>query len=128
MRRKLMLWIFLGASLLAGASAAIAQRMDLIVYRPGLVHNTEVGEGSYRLEIAPAMDFVTFYRGKKEVVRAPCKVTMLTKPTVGDSVYYSPREDGKEQIVRILLVGPRLAIELTPPAGTASDRDAVAVR
>ena len=100
-------------SLAIAAAAATAQprKADFVLYRDGVVHGALLSKGEYKIEIAPTLDSVTFYRDGSTVLSAPCKVGALAEPPTGDSVFYVPIGDGKEGITRILLVRPRLSID-----------------
>ena len=101
------------ATLAIAAAAATAQprKTDFVLYRDGVVHGALLSKGEYKIEIAPTLDSVTFYRGGASVLSTPCKVGALAEPPTGDSVFYVARGDGKEGITRILLVRPKLSID-----------------
>ncbi len=106
---------------LTAGTAAAPKRPEISISREATVGGVTLGEGAYRIEVAPALDAVTILRGRKEIVTVPARVTTLDGKAMGDSVYFRKLEDGTETITKILLVRPKLSIELLP-AGTASAR------
>jgi hypothetical protein len=96
----------------AFGASVVTQKKSLVIYRSAIVNGVDLGAGTYRVELAPSLDAVTFLKGGSALVSVPCRVAMVARPASGDTVHYRPREDGREEITRIVFAGSSLAIEL----------------
>src|SRR5262245_13111409 len=119
MKRQIQIAVLLelGAVLLTAALPSLAASSKERVHfdRPATVGGAVLEPGDYRLELAPALDTVTFYSGKRAVVTARCKVGLAQGRVYGDAIHYSPAEGGREIVTKLVFSGSRLSIELLPP-------------
>ena len=119
-RQHTVLVVALAVALLASsafrtaASPPLTQKKSLMVYRNALVNGAPLEAGSYRVQLAASLDSVTVLSGGKPVVTAPCRVGVVAVPAPGDTVHYRARQDGSEEIVRIVFAGSSVSIELGP--------------
>jgi hypothetical protein len=118
MKRKVPVLLVLAAVTLAASlpSLAAASKQRVRFDRSATVGGAVLDPGEYRLELAPALDAVTFYSGKRAVVTAHCKVGLAQGRIYGDSVHFVAGEGGREVVTKLVFSGSRLSIELLPPA------------
>lgn len=90
---------------------AFAQMQRITIYRTGILNGVILPEGTYRLEVAPTLDAVTVFRNRQEIVKAPCRIALIERPLLGDSVSYGRAIDGKEAILRIQLQDTKLSFD-----------------
>src|SRR6185369_3276175 len=96
------------------ASPPLTQKKPLMIYRSALVNGTPIEAGPYRVQLAPNLGSITFLSRGRVVATAPCRVGVVPTPALGDTVHYRGREDGHEDIVRIVFAGSSVAIEMGP--------------
>ena len=98
---------------LAVASPVSAQEVNrtITITRDSKVGGQAVTKGEYSIKFAQGKDGeLVLLRGKKEVLKAPYKVTKLAQPAADNSVSYTAAADGTYQVKRIEFKGKSEAI------------------
>jgi hypothetical protein len=118
MKRQTFLFaLALCAVMLAAALPSFALSKERVHFdRSATVGGAVLEPGDYRLELAPALDAVTFYSGKRAVVTVRCKVGLAQGRVYGDAVHFTPGDASREIVTKLVFSGSRLSIELLPPA------------
>ena len=101
--RSLVVAFLVAASLLVAAPTRAAS-VRLALATDAVVGDTPLQAGSYRVEISPSGDSVTFSRGKKVVATSACTVTSFPSDVPEDRMTFTKTADGKLRLARILLV------------------------
>ena len=102
------------AAVLPSCAAPATEKVRLD--RQAAVGGAVLEPGDYKLQLAPALDAVTFYSGKRAVVTARCKVGLAQGRVYGDAVHFTPGEGGRNIVSKLVFSGSHLSIELLPPA------------
>ncbi len=100
---------------LAVASPAEAQEVNrtITITRDSKVAGQSVTKGEYSIRFAEGKDGeLSVFKGKKELFKAPYKVTRLAQPAADNSVAYSTAGDGSYQVKRLEFRGKTEAIVL----------------
>ena len=107
----------------AAAAPMPSRTTELELYREAVVNGVTLVPGTYRIAIGSALDSITFFSAKRPVVTASCRVGGVSGRIPGDSVFYVSREDGRQEIVRVVLADRKLAIDLvgSRPAEAVAD-------
>jgi hypothetical protein len=108
--------------LLAAVSipAAEAAQKSLRLGRSFVLNGVVIAPGDYRVELAPALDAVRLMRGKDVVVSSPCTVSPVGGTIPGNEVHSRSDSSGREEIVRLVLAGPQLSIQMLPSPAAAA--------
>lgn len=114
MKRHLPAVLILAAAVLAAVPVANAKKESLRLYETGVVNGVVLEAGDYKVELAPSLESVSFLKGRRVVVSAPAKVRQAEGALLGDAIHYRPGTDGRQEIVRVVLAGSRLSIEIVP--------------
>src|SRR5262249_34727317 len=116
MKRQISVLLVLAAAMLAAALPSFAATSKERVHfdRAATVGGAVLEPGEYRIELAPALDTVTFYSGKRAVVTTPCKVGLAQGRVYGDAIHFAPGEGGREVVTKLVFSGSRLSIDLLP--------------
>ena len=104
--------VLIAALLFVGGAVASTRRTELELYRGGVVDGVLVEKGTYKVEIAPDLSAIAFYKAGQKVASAPCDVSVLPEGALGNSVLYEGQPDGRETITRIILYRPGLVVHL----------------
>jgi hypothetical protein len=115
--------LVVAATLLAGAAGAASRdaRESIKVDRTAVVAGSVLAPGTYRVELAADMDSVRLVQAERTVVEAPCTVALTQLVYPGNAVTYRDGDGGREQLVKIVLAGSKLAIEFPAETTGASD-------
>ncbi|MFY9573835.1 MAG: hypothetical protein WAV20_20745, partial [Blastocatellia bacterium] len=100
---------------LAVASPVSGQEVSrtVTITRDSKLGGQSLNKGEYSIKFAEGKDGdLVLLKGKKEVVKAPYKMTKLTQPAADNSVAYSAGTDGSFQVIRIEFKGKSDAIVL----------------
>ncbi len=100
---------------LAVASPVEAQEVNrtVTITRDSKVAGQSVAKGEYSIRFAEGKDGeLSVFKGKKELFKAPYKVTKLSQPASDNSVAYTAAGDGSYQVKRLEFKGKTEAIEL----------------
>ena len=114
--KRLVSFMIFGLILAAGlavASPVSAQEVNrtITITRDSKVGGQAVTKGEYSVKFAEGKDGdLVLLRGKKEVLKAPYKVTKLAQPAADNSVSYTAAADGSYQVKRIEFKGKSEAI------------------
>lgn len=100
------------AAILALSSTALAAPTRFTMPVDSVVGGAELLKGTYRIEVSPAGDTVTFSRGKKVVATSPCSVSALAESVPEDMATFTKTADGKMQVSRLLLAASKQEIRL----------------
>jgi hypothetical protein len=99
--------------------AAHAAQKSLRLGHPFVLNGVVVEPGEYAVELAPSLDAVKLKQGREVVVSSPCKVSSVEGPSRSDEVHSRLDSRGRDEIVRLVLAGSRMSIEMTPSAEAA---------
>lgn len=101
-----------GLGVTAPASAQEVNR-TITVTRDSKLGSKALVKGDYSIKFVEGKDGeLVILKGKKEVLKAPYKVTKLAQPAADNSVAYTAAGDGSFQLKRIEFKGKSEAIEL----------------
>ena len=98
---------------LAVAAPAEAQEVSrsITITRDSKLAGQSVTKGEYSIKFAEGKDGeLVFFKGKKELFKAPYKVTKLTQPAADNSVAYTAAGDGSYQVIRFEFRGKTEAL------------------
>jgi len=100
---------------LAVAAPAEAQEVSrsITITRDSKLAGQSVTKGEYSIKFAEGKDGdLVFLKGKKELFKAPYKVTKLAQPAADNSVAYTAAGDGSYQVIRLEFRGKTEALVL----------------
>jgi len=116
MKRTRPVLLVLAAAILAVSLPAFAGSKERVrLDREATVGGAVLGPGEYRIELAPSLETVTFFSGKRAVVTARCKVGLAQGRVYGDAVHFSAGEGGREIVTKLVFSSSRHSIEILPP-------------
>lgn len=98
---------------LAVASPVEAQEVSrtITITRDSKIGGQAVIKGEYSIKFAEGKDGdLVLFKGKKELLKAPYKVTKLAQPAADNAVAYSTASDGSYQVKRLEFKGKTEAI------------------
>jgi hypothetical protein len=123
MKSRLTPVLVVAATLLAGAAGAASRdsRETVKIDRSALVAGSVISPGTYKVELAADMDSVRLVQGERTVVEAPCTVALTPLVYPGNAVHYRDGQGGQDRLIKIVLAGSKLAIELPTEAEGATD-------
>jgi len=116
--KRLISTLFLGLVLTTGlavASPVSAQEVSrtVTITRDSKLGGQSLTKGEYSIKFVEGKDGdLVLLKGKKEVLKAPYKVTKLAQPASDNSVAYTAGADGSFQLRRIEFKGKNEAIVL----------------
>ena len=117
MKRSHPVLLVLAVLLLTASLPASAQKGQTVhLDRTATVGGASLAPGDYRLELAPSLETVTLYSGKRAVVTSRCKVGLAAGRVYGDAVHFTPAGDGREVVTKLVFSASKLSIEILPPA------------
>lgn len=99
----------------AVASPVEAQEISrtITITRDSKLAGQSVSKGEYSIKFAEGKDGeLVLFKGKKELFKAPYKVTKLDRPAADNSVAYSAAGDGSYQVKRFEFKGKTEAIAI----------------
>jgi LPS O-antigen subunit length determinant protein (WzzB/FepE family) len=105
----------LAIGLLFIAPAAWAQRQKVTLHKDGVLQGVHLAAGTYAMELAPSLDSAVFYKGRKLVLTAPCRVESLTNPAPADEIHYRDFDRADRAITRIVLARENLLLTFGEP-------------
>ena len=131
--RKQIQSVFVAAATLLLASVdveAATKRETIRLDRAVSVGGSVLEAGTYKVEIAPDLDTVSFVQGKRVVASVPCTVGVTRVVYPGNAIHSRVDESGRDRIVKIVLADPELAIDFATeapvgashPIATAAER------
>ena len=100
---------------LAVAAPAEAQEVSrsITITRDSKLAGQSVTKGEYSIKFAEGKDGdLVLFKGKKELFKAPYKVTKLAQPAADNSVAYTAAGDGSYQVIRLEFRGKTEALVL----------------
>ncbi|MEK6410534.1 MAG: hypothetical protein AABN34_26720 [Acidobacteriota bacterium] len=116
--KRLISSLILGLAMATGltvAAPASAQEVNrsITITRDSKLGGQALVKGDYSIKFVEGKDGeLVLLKGKKEVLRAPYKVTKFAQPAADNSVAYTAAGDGSFQLKRIEFKGKNEAIVL----------------
>lgn len=117
MKRSSIFLVALAAAVLAASLPVLAASKEKVrLDRSATIGGAVLPPGEYRVELAPSLETVTLFSGRRAIVTARCKVGLAQGRVYGDAIHFAPGAEGSEVVTKLVFSGSRLSIEMLPPA------------
>jgi hypothetical protein len=114
MIRQLAAFAFITAAATLGTTAGATE--PLKIHDAFVLNGVALTPGDYQVTLSPSLDSVQLTKGHETVVSAPCKVSPLITAISRDEVHSRTDAQGHDEIVRLVLAGARVSVEILHPA------------